>query len=750
MPQIAVVTTEQAKVERLLARLPGTMLGRVRLGAAGVACLSLVGQLGLIGGATGSALWDNGARAALLLSALAIATTYVRGRTFVWDPVVLPALITFAGSAFVDPIATIGPIIVLLVVQSLHGSFRSWAVRSLIGLGAVPAAILLSPAVGGTGTGVTVALILQATPQVVLMTAMTRAIYTALIRQELASAREAALARAGGRILAAPDLATVHRVGAETAEVLTGLSPDTVYLAVQREPRGLVVLIAFGHPVAAGTVLPEEVLIAPQDHLTGPELRFWDVEEAAPGRYRLLGSRRKPAPDVVDTFRTLTTQISLGEASRVSHAELDHRANHDNLTQLPTRGKFFGELAAAVDAGEPGAVALLTIDLDDFKQVNDVYGHGAGDELLLAVAGRITTTGGPGSVAGRLGGDEFVLLLKDLDTPATAERVATELCARLVEPVRLKEVTVSVGASIGVALTEAGVSAAELTRRADIAMYAAKARGKSRVEVFTSGEHGEVARHRTLEDQLPYAIGRGEIAVWYQPYLDLRTGEWAGVEALIEWRHPSMGSVPCRELLALAERTGDLAGVTGYFLRTVAEEIAALPGGGTLRLGINLSAHQLLDPRFGDTVLATLAECGLAAGRLTLEIVESEHIDDPRARTQLDRLAGHGVRIALDDFGTGYVSLASLRSFPIHQLKVDGSFLTGDPAALDLVLSVGGLLGTETVVQGVEQPEQLDLLRRSTATAAQGDLIAGRLDAAELAGLLAAGASPALWRAPRP
>jgi EAL domain-containing protein (putative c-di-GMP-specific phosphodiesterase class I) len=203
------------------------------------------------------------------------------------------------------------------------------------------------------------------------------------------------------------------------------------------------------------------------------------------------------------------------------------------------------------------------------------------------------------------------------------------------------------------------------------------------------------------------------------------------VEALFQWRHRGIHLIDCRELLALAERTGTLSRITGYVLRRIAAELTGLPG---LRVGLNIGAHQLLDAGFTDIVLDTLEECGFAPDRLILEVIESEHLDDPSARDQLHRLADRGVRVALDDFGTGYVSLAALRSFPIHQLKVDGEFLTGDPAALDLVLSMGRLLDTETVVLGVREPAQLDQVRRLGADAAQGDAVAGLLTGAELRG----------------
>jgi diguanylate cyclase (GGDEF)-like protein len=730
-------------VSRLRRFVPPTNLGRARLAAVTFALICLAGQMTQVGRLTGSWLWDNGARLAIVLLGVAFVATYLRGRAWAWDPVLLPALVFAAGSALPDPLATIGLALALLVVQSLYGSTRAWAVRSVLAMAAVPAIVLFSPGETAGTLGTSPATVVTVVPQIMLVTVMTRAVFRALARQELAAARDAALADTGARVIAAADLPALYDIGYQVTRALIATSPGIVMVMARRGADGFVIEGAVGlRGDFAGQRLPETTLTDPRPALVrwAPAARHWHVEAVSADRYRLLGSARELPHEILDSFRTLSNQIRLGEASRLTHAELDHRANHDHLTQLPTRAKFFRVLAAAVDAGPPGTVALLNIDLDDFKQVNDTYGHGAGDELLVQVAERIAAVAGDHGLGGRFGGDEFALLLTGLGSAAEAEQAAELLCARLAMPQRLASATVTVGASIGVAITEPGVTAAELTRRADIAMYSAKAHGKNRVAIFTADQHGEVARHRTLEDQLPHAIARGEIAVLFQPYCDVGTGAWLGVEALFQWRHPTLGKVDCRELLELAERTGDLPAVTEFVLRTVGAQLVALPG--ELPVGMNIGAHQLLDPGFADTVLGTLAETGLPAHRLALEMVESGHMDDPMARDQLRRLAGQGVRIALDDFGTGYVSFATLRSFPIHQLKIDAGFLDGDPAALDLVLSVGHLLGTETIVLGARTADHLARLHRVGALAAQSDQVAPIMDVAELADLLAAGPSP--------
>ncbi len=700
---------------------------------AGLSVAGLVGEVG-----TDSPAWNLLAYLALGGIAAGFVVTYVRRRTWVLDPIVLPALVAVAGSALRDPVSTVGLTMVLLLVQSLYGTTRAWAVRSVFGALSLPAALIAAPT--PIGALVDVGRSVQMVPQIILVTVLTRAIYSALGKQEQAAARDALLARTGEEILAATQLDELPKIALAAAQELVRVSRGTGFLVVQREEGGLRVIAEGGlNPGLADRLLPETLLSAPASalHADAPRIRHWHVEELIPGaRYRVLGATRELPDSLIDAFRTVGTQMRLGEANLRSHLELDHQANHDALTHLPTRAKFIRELIAAVDHREPGTVALLNIDLDDFKKVNDGYGHAAGDELLVQVAQRITEAGGERGVAGRLGGDEFVLLLTGLTEPAEAEKIAERLGRRLVEPMRLAMATVRVGASIGIALTEPGVKASELSRRADIAMYAAKARGKNRTEVFSADRHGAVARHRTLEDQLPYALERGELHVYYQPWMHLATGTWGGVEALLQWQHPTEGDVNCRELLELAERTGDIGTITAYFLRTVAAETAVMPGGDQLRLGVNLSPHQLLDHRFTDALLATLDECGLAPARVTLEIVESEQIDDPRARARLECLAASGVRIALDDFGTGYVSFASLRAFPIHQLKVDGSFLAGDPGALDLVLSVSTLLGTESIVQGVTSGDELAWLRETRATGVQGPHVAPILSGDEVAALL--------------
>jgi diguanylate cyclase (GGDEF)-like protein len=377
---------------------------------------------------------------------------------------------------------------------------------------------------------------------------------------------------------------------------------------------------------------------------------------------------------------------------------------------------------------------VLHLDLDDFKVVNDTFGHTAGDELLVEVARRLRAVAGRAGTAARIGGDEFVVVLPDAADPALARRVAERLIAVLDEPVRLRETTVPVRASVGIAHAAPGLSAGDVVRCADIAMYTAKGEGKHRVEHFDPAQHGRIARLRTLEEHLPYAVERGEIVVHYQPQVDLRTGHCHGVEALVRWDHPRLGRVAPLEFIPVAERTGAIEPIGAHVLRVACEQAAAwsdLPGLGDLRLSVNVSARQLARESLPGIVRSALADTGLPADRLTLELTESELLEGKLAVDQLVEIADLGVRIAIDDFGTGYASLAYLRSLPVHQVKIDRSFVTATedaPAGADdvarAVLLVGQTLGLETIAEGVELSEQATALETAGVQIAQGFLFA--------------------------
>ncbi|WP_045747157.1 putative bifunctional diguanylate cyclase/phosphodiesterase [Actinoplanes rectilineatus] len=439
-------------------------------------------------------------------------------------------------------------------------------------------------------------------------------------------------------------------------------------------------------------------------------------------------------------------------------ARLDHGATHDILTGLPNRALFTDRLAGTLDAEEnPGRrVSVALIDLDDFKTVNDTLGHGVGDALLIAVAGRLTTAVRAEDTVARLGGDEFVVILDDLE-PRTAEQIAHRMIGALAEPVVADGHELLVRASIGIADGRAGEDPADLLRRADIAMYAAKHDGGSGVERYTPGMAGTVADTAALGAQLRHAITDRQMFLVYQPIVALDTGRLRGVEALVRWAHPTMGVVPPHQFVPVAERTGLIVPLGDWVLREACEQFAvwhaahgpSSPG----VLNVNVSSRQLRDAGFVDRVLAVLAETGIPPYQLTLEITESTAVSLGEAVAGLDALRRHGVRISLDDFGTGQSTLTLLHELPVDQLKLDRSFTQGTdtsrrdtmPAA---VIALAKAVGLDLVAEGVETAEQAERLAHLGYRHAQGYHFARPLPAAEIDTLLASGHAELLSHLP--
>ena len=741
--------------------MPATALGRVRLAAVVYACLGALPQLAQLDPGHGLARRAGAAVAvALLLGDFAV--TYLWRRTIVLEPLLVAPAIVLAGIGLRDPMATVALCSCVLVTQSQYGSQRAAVTRALAVAAAFPVTIAVSPMSFGRHIPWYSGAVLGLLPMIVMLGVLMRALYLSLVRHMAAAARETLLARTGSRLLNRTDAREVRLISREAAAELCDLLPGIGVLVLRRAGDEVVVEGSAGFPdTVRGTALPPGCVegLDPRDSDRAQELtgstepldrlvagrRRWRAVGLATGdadRFLLAGGERPIPDDIFDAFRTLATQWSLAHANCGVHTELAHRAHHDQLTGLPNRTLFFQQLAAAFDAadGAEDTIALLIVDLDDFKQVNDVHGHATGDELLVEVAARLTAASDGRGLPARFGGDEFALLLTGLDRPDHADEVADRLRRSLLEPFRLRRVTVTVGASIGLAGATPTLTAGDLMRCADIAMYSAKARGKNRVERFTESGHGEIAQLRLLEEHLAHAVARGEIVLHYQPQIDLRTGRCTGVEALARWQHPSLGLLPPATFIPLAERTGHIVALGSHVLAGACRQLAewsGQPGAGGLRLAVNVAPRQLDDPSFADTVRAALADSGLPASRLTLEITESELIDERNARAQLQRVAEAGVRIAIDDFGTGYASLASLRSFPVHQLKIDRSFLAqSDGLRADemfrLVISVGEILDLEIVAEGVETEQQAEVVRRAGVPLAQGYLFARPLPAAEL------------------
>ena len=414
--------------------------------------------------------------------------------------------------------------------------------------------------------------------------------------------------------------------------------------------------------------------------------------------------------------------------------QLRHQALHDALTGLPNRALILDRLGQmlAQSRRRPMPLAVLFIDLDDFKDVNDTLGHQAGDELLITVAGRLQVAIREGDTVGRLGGDEFVVLTgasaPDADT-ADAAMVAERILGVLARPVKLtaSDVPVTVSASIGYAEGYRDTPD-ELLQDADIALYEAKAKGKRCAIRFVPSMQDAVDHHRHLEVDLSTALEDDEFFLVYQPTFGLDSGDFTGVEALLRWRHPERGEVQPAEFLPALEASGLIVPVGAWVLHEACRQGAAWgQSGQRFAVSVNVSARQLDGDRLIDDVEDALALSGLAPARLILELTETALMHDAEATVaRLQALKALGVRIAVDDFGTGYSSLAYLKQFPIDVLKIDRSFISGITDSAEAValvhtlVQLGKVLGIETVAEGVETSGQVEVLRAERVDGGQG------------------------------
>jgi diguanylate cyclase (GGDEF)-like protein len=438
--------------------------------------------------------------------------------------------------------------------------------------------------------------------------------------------------------------------------------------------------------------------------------------------------------------------------------ELAQLAYCDALTRLGNRALFRRsvEHALQLDGCRRDQVAVLFLDLDNFKAANDSLGHAAGDRLLVEIAGRIRGVCHGSATVARLGGDEFAILL----APATSSEAvvtAENVIAAVEAPLELSGRPVHVGASVGVAFGSPSGDADELLRDADVAMYRAKAAGKGRYEVFAPEMHAALLRRLELEAELRGVLERGELVLHYQPVVELEGGAIRGFEALVRWQHPVRGMIAPTAFIPLAEESGMILALGRWVLMEACVEAmrwqALAAPGGRVSIGVNVSGSQLESPRFVDDVRAALEASGLGPPCLVLEITEGAIMRDSQATLRrLRELKELGVRLGVDDFGTGYSSLAYLQRFPVDVLKIDKAFIDsvargGNDAALTrTIVTLAEMLGLSTVAEGIEEPEQLAQLRALGCEMGQGYLFARPLprdDAlAFLRGSLEAGSTP--------
>jgi diguanylate cyclase (GGDEF)-like protein/PAS domain S-box-containing protein len=434
--------------------------------------------------------------------------------------------------------------------------------------------------------------------------------------------------------------------------------------------------------------------------------------------------------------------------------QLSHQAFHDSITGLANRALFRDrvEHALARQIRDDHSVAVLFLDIDDFKTINDSLGHAAGDQLLNKVGERIQKSLRAADTAARLGGDEFGILLEDSGYGRAAE-VAERVLAAFEAPLSLEGKDVFVRASIGIArgdVDRKGASAAEdLLRNADVAMYSAKSQGKGRYQVFEPAMHASVLQRLELKADLQRAVENHEFVLYYQPVFVLDTGVISGFEALIRWNHPQRGLLPPLEFIPLAEETGLIVPIGDWVLheacRRGADLRSRLQRDPPLSMAVNISARQLQDAGLVQSVREALRESGLDPGTLVLEITETVMMQDSEMSTlRLNELKELGVKLAIDDFGTGYSSLNYLRQFPVDILKVDKSFIDGvneqgeESDLTAAIIRLAGTLNLLPVAEGIERPDQLEKLRELQCELGQGFLFARPMDEGAMEDLIRA------------
>ncbi|MEZ5102692.1 MAG: EAL domain-containing protein [Thermoleophilia bacterium] len=436
--------------------------------------------------------------------------------------------------------------------------------------------------------------------------------------------------------------------------------------------------------------------------------------------------------------------LDITERKRLE-AQLVEQAFHDPLTGLANRSLFRDRVEHALARRrneEP--VAVLFLDLDDFKTVNDSLGHDVGDRLLVGVAERLAECVRAGDTAARLGGDEFAVLLEDDASEESARAVADRIHEALRRPLPLAAKEVFARATVGIAIADrTRITGDELLRNADVAMYQAKRAGKGRIAVYESSMHAAALERLDLTAELEQALERGEFQLQYQPIVDIETEDVVGVETLVRWRHPTRGALAPSAFIGLAEETGMIVGLGRWVLERACADLAEVLAPRGRFLAVNLSPRQLEEEALVEDVRSIIAAAGLPAQRLVLEITEGALTGETEeALTRLAALRAVGVRIAIDDFGVGYSSLSQLDRFAVDMVKIARPFVEslsgpGSGQLARAVVKIASALGVTTVAEGIEQPAQLAQLRRLRCRLGQGYLFAQPMDAEGIVALLA-------------
>jgi diguanylate cyclase (GGDEF)-like protein len=683
-----------------------------------------------------------GAAAILAYAGLVLVwiSRYRSGRAPVFLGVLEAALIFATSVTTTDPAGVFVYMFSGLWLRALYGSTRGILLHTAF----VTVALLGALAAFGFLPGrdeppsSSIVAVLYSIPIMFLTVVVARNLVLSLFAREESQLRDAALGGLGHRLLGVADRDEIHRLAVGCARAICAATPGLRLLVVVMVEGRAVVVEAAGEMLRVPQTVPTSVLpaqgsetgappdVAPLIALTGVGtwvgVELGDEHEG----WALIGARSRVPHEAVVAIRSVRNQVALALRNSDAHHDLATQATHDALTGLLNRAAFSVALETAI-ADPERQVALLFLDLDDFKIVNDGMGHSGGDELLRVVAARLRAAIRSGDLCARLGGDEFAVLLREVEGATTVAQRLVELIAT---PVSLMGRTAQVGASVGLAFaTPLDLTGEELVQRADIAMYSAKAKGKNRVQVFDPALLQEDGRAQFEAELTAAAAAACEFVVHYQPIVRIVDGRCVAAEALVRWQHPSRGLLFPGEFIQTAERTGTIVGIGAFVMRQACAQVAGWSGSaGPLAVHVNVSVAQLTEPDIVETVRSCLTDNALEPHRLVLEITESMVLDSPAVRATLFTLAGLGVAIAIDDFGTGYSALSTLRSLPLDIVKIDKSFLEGGPtraadeAVVEAIVQMAARLGLSVVAEGVERVDQQLFLRRVGAYAAQGFL----------------------------